>query len=279
MDTPSLTTTATSPPSSPFAPLNPPSAALTTSTDTILLNVSGTPFITTIGTLTSRSHFFAALFSGRWPIPLTPITPSTFTCPTTPVPPDHSRALFVDSDPGVFSHLLRYLRRGVFPLSYTSTGHDLHLYAALLPESLYFQCDALTLWLQDELYLRCVEHTSVWKRLSDTGLGTETWGSEMGVQLVKRKVSEEHKWVCPSSLRQDSHRLVYGHGLCGDPTNGVVNRVERTEWMEYGTKREVRRGWCWDEGQEFRDYYERECEKEVTGSKGSGVTVDSVRTL
>jgi hypothetical protein len=31
--------------------------------------------------------------------------------------------------------------------------------------------------------------------------------------------------------------------------------------------------------EEFRDYYERECEKEVVGSKGSGVTVDCVRTL
>ncbi|KAK0616181.1 hypothetical protein B0T14DRAFT_567804 [Immersiella caudata] len=157
MDTPSLTSTAPSHPSSPFNPFNGLSPAFTTSTDTILLNVSGTPFTTTIGTLTSRSHFFAALLSDRWPIPLTPTTPSTFptsSSSSTPIPPDHSNALFIDSDPTLFSHLLRYLRRGVFPLPLSSSKHNLHLYGSLLPESLYFQRDALTLWLQDELYLR-----------------------------------------------------------------------------------------------------------------------------
>ncbi|KAK0644652.1 hypothetical protein B0T16DRAFT_392964 [Cercophora newfieldiana] len=214
---------ATSPPSSPLTPL-PPSTALTTSTSTIHLNVSGTPFTTTIGTLTSRSHFFAALFSGRWPIPLAP-------CPSSSSDPDpdsdSDSALFIDSDPTLFTHLLRYLRRGVFPLSYSHTrpgGHDLALYAALLPESEYFQCDALTLWLQDELYLKAVEHTSFWKRLSDTGLGTETWASTPGVTLVKRRVSEEHR-------------------------------------------------------HEFRDYYERECQRGVADTKEREATVHCVRTL
>ena len=267
MDTPFLTLAPTT--SRPSSPLCPQSSAtstadLTTSTDTILLNVSGTPFTTTIGTLTSRSDFFAALLSGRWPIPLSPSNPSE----TNPLP----NSLFVDADPTLFAHLLRYLRRGVFPLSYSpaplpsynlpskdpnpnpnsnppsNTGHDLLLYTALLPESLYFQTPLLTLWLSHALYHRCISHTSSYKRLSDSGLGTETWTSVEGTQLVKRRVSEDHKWVCPGSLREDSHRLVYGHGLCGEPSEGVVNRCERTEWMEYGTKREVRGGWCWDEG-------------------------------
>ena len=203
------------------------------STDEITLNVSGTRFPTTIGTLVDRSDFFAVLFSGRWPIPAQP-----------------DGAIFVDSNPSVFCHVLSYLRRGVFPLAFDARtgGHDVALYIALLPEARYFQVPMLQRWLEDELYLRCVDHASTWRRLSDAGLGTETWTSVPGVQLVKRSTRVEHTWVCSSSLKEDSHRLIYGHGLCGEPEHGVVNRAERTEWMEYGTRTTFHRGWCSDEG-------------------------------
>jgi hypothetical protein len=203
------------------------------STKEVVLNVGGQWFTTTIGTLVDRSGFFAALFSGRWPLP-----------------EQADGSIFVDADPGVFSHLLCYLRRGIFPLSFDekSGGHDMKLYIDLLPEAGYFQTPLLEKWLKDELYLKCVEHTTFWKRLSDTGLGTEMWASCPGAQLVKRRTSVTHTWVCPNSLKEDSHRLVYGHGLCREPTEGVVNRQEREEWMEYGKKVTYHRGWCSDEG-------------------------------
>ncbi len=204
------------------------------STEQVVLNVGGQRFTTTIGTLVDRSDFFAALFSGRWTIPR-----------------QTDGSIFVDADPGVFAHVLRYLRRGVFPLAFDEKtgGHDEKLYVDLLPEARYFQIPMLETWLEDELYLKCVEHISIWKRLSDTGLGTESWKSDPGAQLVKRTVELRHSWMCPEELSKDAHRFNYGHVGCHLPDKlGAIDRSEKTEWVEYGKRLTFHKGWCCDEG-------------------------------
>lgn len=213
------------------------------STEQVVLNVGGHTFTTTIGTLIERSDFFDALYSGRWTIPKLP-----------------DGSVFVDADPDIFAHIIRYLRRGVFPLAFDekSGGHNCKLYVDLLPEARYFQIPLLEKWLEDELYFKCVEHESIWKRLSDSGMGTESWCSDPGAQLVKRNMTTTHSWACPEALSRDAHRHNYGHIDCHIPDKqGAIDRLERTEWVEYGKKLTFHKGWCSDEGREFRDYYRR----------------------
>jgi hypothetical protein len=87
----------------------------------IHLQVGGRRFTTTKETLTEESAFFSSLLSGRWENAL------------------EDGSYFIDADPVLFEHILRYLRRGVFPLFFdTAKGHDPYLYLALLEEARYF---------------------------------------------------------------------------------------------------------------------------------------------
>src|SRR4051812_48134438 len=80
----------------------------------VRLKVGGRRFVTTRETLTEESAFFASLLSGRWDNAL----------------PDGS--YFINADPALFEHILRYLRRSVFPLFFDAeNGHDHHLYLSL----------------------------------------------------------------------------------------------------------------------------------------------------
>src|SRR5437763_426520 len=92
----------------------------------IILQVGERRFVTTRGTLTQESGFFSSMLSGLW---------------------DNAEAdgsYFIDSDPLLFEHILRYLRRGVHPIFYDNLrGHDHALYQALLEEARYFQIGEL----------------------------------------------------------------------------------------------------------------------------------------
>ncbi|OAA65543.1 mitochondrial carrier protein [Niveomyces insectorum RCEF 264] len=104
------------------------------------LQVGERRFTTTRDTLVGESQFFAVLLSGRWENVL------------------GDDAYFVDADPALFEHILRYLRRSVFPLFYDQTrGHDYALYNALLAEARYFQIARLESYLADKEYLKAVE--------------------------------------------------------------------------------------------------------------------------
>jgi hypothetical protein len=105
----------------------------------ITLQVGEKRFVTTHSTLTDESGFFSSLLSGRW----------------NNVQEDGS--WFIDADPVLFEHILRYLRRGVFPVFYDkSKGHDHALYLALLEEARYFQIDRLQGWLESKKYFEAV---------------------------------------------------------------------------------------------------------------------------
>ncbi|KAH6716314.1 BTB/POZ protein [Leptodontidium sp. MPI-SDFR-AT-0119] len=106
----------------------------------ITLQVGERRFVTVAETLTHESGFFAALLSGRR---------------------DNEQAdgsLFIDADPELFEHVLRYLRRGVLPIFYDSAkGHDYSLYLALLEEAKYFQIPRLENWLKRRGYLEAIK--------------------------------------------------------------------------------------------------------------------------
>jgi hypothetical protein len=64
--------------------------------------------------------------------------------------PDENGSYFLDADPNVFEHLLRFMRRPeVFPLFYNhAAGFDYDLYNRLEAEAEYFQIDALYEWIK-----------------------------------------------------------------------------------------------------------------------------------
>lgn len=105
----------------------------------IKLQVGEQRFITTRQTLCEESPFFRALLASHWQVPVL------------------DGHYFVDMDPDIFRHILRYLRHGVFPLLYhPSDGHDLAAYAALLRLADYLQIDKLATWLREQHYYKSV---------------------------------------------------------------------------------------------------------------------------
>ncbi|KAI0426436.1 hypothetical protein F5Y09DRAFT_62410 [Xylaria sp. FL1042] len=117
----------------------------------ISLQVGERQFITTKDTLVGESAYFQALLSGRWANPF-----------------DHEH--FIDSDPELFTEILRYLRSGNFPLYFdpASGTYDYAKYAALLGEAQYFGISKLEAWIQKQCYLDAVTiHYSI-EQVRDT---------------------------------------------------------------------------------------------------------------
>ncbi|KAJ0419345.1 hypothetical protein BJY00DRAFT_314177 [Aspergillus carlsbadensis] len=150
--------------------------------DTIHLQVGERHFTTTRSTLVEESAYFDSLLSGRW---------------------DTARedgSYFVDADPDLFVHILRYLRRGVLPVFYdVQKGHDEALYDALLKEANFLGIIELESYLENRRYLGRVaasrwvgnpepECHGVWTVDSDVSV-------EHHVQWVVEKV-----YLCPRRI-------------------------------------------------------------------------------
>ncbi|MCJ1338249.1 hypothetical protein MMC09_003535 [Bachmanniomyces sp. S44760] len=106
----------------------------------IELQVGERHFTTLTTTLTEGSSFFAALFSDRWAASAS-----------------KPQSLFIDADPDLFTHILRYLRRGVLPIIYDkSHGFDHAFYRALQAEAAYFGIEPLYHWIKKEGYMQFV---------------------------------------------------------------------------------------------------------------------------
>lgn len=156
----------------------------------VALQVGERRFVTNRETLVRESGFFASLLSGRW----------------------DSNALedgcyFIDADPSLFEHILRYLRRGLLPVFYNlARGHDHALYLALLAEARYFQIARLEKWLEERQYLSAVieRHSMVLldieqidfphKSVLPPGVGVEYY-PQWGTKDV---------YICPRGIR--AHR-------------------------------------------------------------------------
>lgn len=90
----------------------------------VRLNVGGTDFATTVGTLTQRDHdsMLAVMFSGRHPLRVEPALGT----------------VFIDRDGTQFRHVLNWLRNGALP-----AAADTALYHELLAEAEYYQLRGL----------------------------------------------------------------------------------------------------------------------------------------
>ena len=65
---------------------------------------------------------------------------------------------FIDADPDIFIHILRYLRHEVLPVFYDDQkGHNFPLYQAVLRQAGYFGIPPLEKWLKEKAYLKAVK--------------------------------------------------------------------------------------------------------------------------
>ncbi|KAF5873562.1 uncharacterized protein Bfra_005025 [Botrytis fragariae] len=147
----------------------------------ITLQVGERRFVTTKNTMTGESPFFAALFSGRW---------------------DSNEqadgSYFIDADPDLFEHILRYLRRSVLPIFYDiKKGHDHALYLALLGEARYFQIARLENWLKNKRYLSAVKIYSSVEELDD--LWSESLNTDQNVEYRPRWDTKK-VYICPRGI-------------------------------------------------------------------------------
>ncbi|KAL4810941.1 hypothetical protein BDV18DRAFT_155557 [Aspergillus unguis] len=163
--------------------------------DIVNLQVGERRFTATRGTLIDKSLFFFRM--------LVPKQPSTR--------PDGS--WFIDADPDLFEHILRFLRRGVYPVFYdTVKGHDLALYHDLLREAKFYEVFRLQRWLEEKQYMDAVKVSFSIKEIDinwpvpsqDLGPGNTD------VQYLSSWVPN-HVYLCPRGI--ESHK---GHQeLCG----------------------------------------------------------------
>lgn len=148
----------------------------------IHIQVGERRFTTRRETLMEGSGYFATRLSGRW----------------NDAEPDGS--YFVDGDPDMFVHILRFFRTGTFPVFYDKArGRDYSLYAALLAEAPYFQVPPLEEWLQKQEYLnRVVTHREA-STVDNIEALNQTTGSCEDVEYHSAW-REEEVYVCPRRI-------------------------------------------------------------------------------
>ncbi|KAI4952145.1 hypothetical protein J4E91_003607 [Alternaria rosae] len=108
---------------------------------TLILDIGGRKFKVSRDTLRAESGLFRHQLSGRFPWE-----------------PEANGSYFLDADPDLFEHLLRFMRRPeVLPLFYDAAkGYDYDLYNRLEAESQYFQIDVLHDWIKEKKYLNAI---------------------------------------------------------------------------------------------------------------------------
>lgn len=147
----------------------------------ITLQVGERRFITMAKTMTQESAFFAALLSGRWDNAET------------------DGSYFIDADPDLFEHILRYLRRGVLPIFYDNVkGHNHALYLALLEEAKYFQISRLEHWLKGKRFLQAIKIRYSADELEGTSW-SETRSTDECVEYHPRWQTRK-VYICPRGI-------------------------------------------------------------------------------
>ncbi|KAL9576281.1 MAG: hypothetical protein Q9203_007771 [Teloschistes exilis] len=121
--------------------------------------------------------------------------------------PDGSYHL--DADPDTFTHILRFLRDGIYPLAYDiERGHDFLLYTRVRCLAKFLLVENLVVWLREKRYLKAV-------RVETSARVTEKEDVIFGVGLgdvedVGTKIKYFPSWrvvkryVCPRRIHNDN---------------------------------------------------------------------------
>ncbi|KAI2634777.1 BTB/POZ protein [Hypomontagnella submonticulosa] len=154
----------------------------------VTLQVGERRFTTLRGTLVTESTYFAARLSGRWH------------------DSNEDGSYFIDADPGIFEHILRYLRNGNFPVFFDLKTQmlDHAKYLALLSDARYFGIQRLVEWIEKKRYLEIVQiETSI--ALRDIDLPTDGHlikatapGSRMEISTTW---GTKQVYLCPRGIR------------------------------------------------------------------------------
>jgi phytoene desaturase (3,4-didehydrolycopene-forming) len=177
------------------------------------LQVCDRHFTTTKDTLTGESGFFSSLLSGPWDNVL------------------DDGSYFIDTDPTLFEHILRYLRRGVFPLFFdTIKGHDYHLYISLLAEARYFQIPRLARWLEQKRYLAAVRVENTADEYLDGDLNWQRLVVPPGATLeyYPRQVTRT-AYVCPRCSSR--HKRTWQASECCESEMAIIREEETSTQM------------------------------------------------
>lgn len=163
------------------------SAANTSFTpSTIALQMGERRFTTIRNTLVVESGFFASLLFGRWNNAM------------------KDGAYFIDADANLFDHILRYLRREVFPLFFDkSKGYDHGLYFALLEEARYFKIKKLEQWLKKKRYLDVVKIVYSVTEIDETESLDRSHKTDTEVEFHSAWITQK-VYVCPQDI--SNHR-------------------------------------------------------------------------
>ncbi|KAF2866271.1 hypothetical protein BDV95DRAFT_453284, partial [Massariosphaeria phaeospora] len=155
---------------------------------TITLDVGGRKFRTAKATLEHGSGWFRTQLS----------SPKFST-------PDADGSYFLDADPDLFAHLLRFMRRpDTFPLFWDRVrGFDFDLYARLEREAAFFQVCGLVEWIQRRQYLKAVTVT-VHKPVVQDVMSMSSDATQRVDQDVERLVVLQSRqvYVCPRNVAQ-----------------------------------------------------------------------------
>lgn len=121
-----------------------------------------------------------------------------------PPPPDNE--YFIDGDPELFTHILRYLRTKTFPLFYDrSSGHDHCLYTTVLYQAEFYQVQTLVAWLSEKKYLQAVRRMQ--KPFAHTFVGPGQmanmhayWARDEELTITSVQTSIKRRIKCPAGI-------------------------------------------------------------------------------
>jgi phytoene desaturase (3,4-didehydrolycopene-forming) len=149
------------------------------------------------------------------------------------LPPPDNGVYFVDADPALFEHILRYLRTGMFPLFYDAEkGHDLCLYFALLNQARFYQIERLHTWLGAEGYLDAVKRRTWANSMTLYGeqqiehLEELTHLKNETLRILKVKQSIQKCYKCPHGIwKHDGRRNVCVRDGCPGRASQALSRT------------------------------------------------------
>ncbi|ORY16948.1 hypothetical protein BCR34DRAFT_584016 [Clohesyomyces aquaticus] len=178
----------------PVTTVNPPSILGSSSSpppkpkfvfpDIITLDVGGRTFRTRRSNLESGSNILSAQ-AARWQQDL-----------------EQGKPFFVDTDPDLFVHILRFLRReNVYPLFWKKEmGFDYALYNELWAEADYFGMVELANWIKEKKYLKAITMNL---RSPKAHEGGSTWSETTGPNVEvhqERVIRRRLEYVCPRGI-------------------------------------------------------------------------------
>ncbi|KAJ3181767.1 hypothetical protein HDU87_000785 [Geranomyces variabilis] len=169
--------------------------------DIVKLNVGGREFLVGQSTLTLKSLYFATLLNGDFSHQLIN---------------DH---IFIDADPDMFGHILRYLRRLEYPLFYKNGEFEYSVYDQLRVEAEFFGLERLEKWIWNKEFQNVVvveRHTREILEFVDDDVTRLELGSflelynkahdpdplpaNVKLEFLSQKAGTKAVWQCPRGI-------------------------------------------------------------------------------